>query len=186
MVARTQIVASIRRAKLILALPQEASGSTAPQTRALIAAGKRALSIAIRSPETADRIAAAVSASQGTALIGAAGVTDSNTARAAILSGADFVSTPYLDRETVRLCHRYGKVCIPGALSVTEVLRAMESGCDLVGLYPAQLFGPKLLHAIKAPLPQAHLVPSGGIAEREVRQWIQAGAAAVEVELAAG
>ena len=186
MIDRAHLVTAIRKAELIIKLPQRGAEPMAEQTRVLVGQSKGALSIATHSPEAIDRIAAAVSISKGSALIGAAGVTDSNTARAAILSGADFVSTPYLDPETVRLCHRYGIVCIPGALSVTEVLGAIESGCDLVGLYPAQLFGPKLLQAIKGPLPQANLVPSGKISESEAGKWIQAGAAAVEVDLAAG
>ena len=180
---RTDLIAALRKAEVIYALPHKAAEPTAEQTRELIDNGVSALSIAARSPETGALIAAAVSESKGIALIGAGGVTDTHTARAAILSGADFVSTPYLNTEIVQLCHRYGKVCIPGALSVTEVLRALESGCQLVGLYPAHLFGPKLLKAIKGPLPQADLVPSGGLSAREAKKWIRAGAAAVEVEL---
>ena len=186
MTEKAHLIAAISKAKLIFVLPEEDADTTTVRIRALIGEGKGTFSIATHRPKSADRIAAAVSAENGNALIGATGVTDSDTAREAILSGADFISTPYLDSDTVRICHRYGKVCIPGALSVTEVLRAIESGCDLVGVCPAQLFGPKLLQAIKGPIPQANLVPSGTISESEAWKWIQAGAAAVEVELAKG
>ncbi|KPJ75459.1 MAG: hypothetical protein AMJ54_14935 [Deltaproteobacteria bacterium SG8_13] len=171
---------------MIFSLPKETAAATADRIRELIGRGKRVVSVPVNGPETADRIAAAVTTAKGSALIGVAGVTDSHTARAAILAGVDFISTPFLDTDTVHLCHRYGKLCIPGALSATEVLQAVESGCDLVGLCPAQLFGPKLLKAVRGPLPQANLVPSGGIGQEEASVWIQAGAAAVEVELAEG
>ena len=186
MTESNHLIGTIRKTALIFALPPETAEATSERIGGLLAEGKRVFSVHCQRPETVDRIAAAATAAGDAALIGACGVTDSNTARAAILSGADFISTPYLDMNTVRLCHRYAKVCIPGALSVTEVLQAIESGCGLVGLYPAQLFGPKLLKAVKGPLPQANLVPCGGIEEPDALQWLQAGAAAVEVTLAAG
>ena len=185
MTEKDQLITSIRKSGLIWALPRETIDASAERVKMFVDEGKHALVASDEGSAAAERIAAAVSAANGRALIGATDVTDSGKARAAILSGADFISTPYLDRDIVRMCHRYGKVCIPGALSVTEVLAALETGCDLVGLYPAQVFGPKMLQAIKGPLPQANLVPSGNISEKDAGKWIQAGAAAVQVELAA-
>ena len=185
MTEKAQLITSIRNAGLIFALPREPIDVSVERVGVLIDEGKRVLVVSDKGPASADGIAAVVSAANGRALIGATDVTDSDQARAAILSGADLISTPYLDKDIVGMCHRYGKICIPGALSVTEVLAALENGCELIGLHPAQVFGPTLLQAIKGPLPQANLVPSGNITEEDAEKWIQAGAAAVQVELAA-
>jgi len=81
----------------------------------------------------------------------------------------------------VRLCNRYQKPVIPGAMTVTEVIKAMEAGADLVKIFPASLFGPKIIKAIKGPVPQAPLLPTGGVNLGNVAEWIKAGSAAVGV-----
>lgn len=117
----------------------------------------------------------------GEILIGAGSVLDAETARFCLLAGAEYIVSPALDIETIRLCNRYQKIVIPGAMSVTEVLRAMEAGADIVKIFPATLFGPKIIKAIKGPLPQAPLLPTGGVSLDNVDQWITAGSFAVGV-----
>ena len=114
-------------------------------------------------------------------LIGAGSVLDSETARACLLAGAEYIVSPSLDIETIKLCNRYQKVVMPGAMSVTEVVRAMEAGADVVKIFPATLFGPKIIKAIKGPLPQAPLMPTGGVSLDNVAEWIKAGSFAVGV-----
>jgi len=114
-------------------------------------------------------------------LIGAGSVLDAETARICLLAGAEYIVSPALDIETIKLCNRYQKIVIPGAMSVTEVLRAMEAGADVVKIFPAELFGPKIIEAIKGPLPQAPLLPTGGVNLNNVDQWIIAGSFAVGV-----
>ena len=114
-------------------------------------------------------------------LIGAGSVLDAETARICLLAGAEYIVSPTLDIETIKLCNRYQKIVMPGAMSVTEVLRAMEAGADVVKIFPAALFGPKIIKAIKGPLPQAPLLPTGGVNLDNVNQWIEAGSFAVGV-----
>jgi len=114
-------------------------------------------------------------------LIGAGSVLDAETARICLLAGAEYIVSPAFDIETIKLCNRYQKIVIPGAMSVTEVLRAMEAGADVVKIFPAELFGPKIIEAIKGPLPQAPLLPTGGVNLNNVDQWIIAGSFAVGV-----
>lgn len=114
-------------------------------------------------------------------LIGAGSVLDAETARSCILAGAEYIVGPALDEEMVRLCNRYQKVVMPGAMSVTEVVKAMELGADIVKVFPATLFGPKIIKAIKGPLPQAPLLPTGGVNVDNVAEWIKAGSFAVGV-----
>lgn len=114
-------------------------------------------------------------------LIGAGSVLDAETARACILAGAEYIVSPSLDKETIAMCNRYQKAVMPGAMSVTEVVKAMKYGADIVKIFPATLFGPKIIKAIKGPLPQAPLMPTGGVSLDNVKDWIKAGSLAVGV-----
>jgi 2-dehydro-3-deoxyphosphogluconate aldolase/(4S)-4-hydroxy-2-oxoglutarate aldolase len=109
-------------------------------------------------------------------------ILDGYTARQAILAGAEFIIAPTLDTETIRVCHRYNRVVIPGAMTPTEILRAWEAGADFVKIFPADLVGgPGFIKAVKAPLPQVEIVPTGGIDLSNAADYIAAGAAAVGV-----
>ncbi len=119
--------------------------------------------------------------SRGEFVLGAGTVLDPETARMAMLAGAQYVVTPALNEATVRLCNRYQIPCIPGAMTVEEVLRAMECGADIVKLFPGELFGPSAIRAIRGPLPQANLLPTGGVNLDNVSDWIKAGAVGVAV-----
>lgn len=117
----------------------------------------------------------------GEILLGAGTVMDPETARIAILSGAQYVVSPYFSEETVRLCNRYRVACMPGAMSIKEVVTAMEAGADIIKVFPGEAFGPKIIKAIKGPIPQAELMPTGGVDINNVDEWIRAGAVAVGV-----
>jgi len=116
------------------------------------------------------------------ALIGAGTVLDPETARAAILAGARFVVSPALNLDTIACCRRHGIAVVPGALTPTEVIAAWQAGADLVKVFPAgNLGGPSYIKALKAPLPQVELVPTGGVSLRTAGDFIRAGAAALGV-----
>lgn len=118
---------------------------------------------------------------KGEILIGAGTVLDPETAREAILSGAQFVVAPCLNVETVKLCNRYQIACMPGAMTIREVVEAMEAGADIIKIFPGEVFGPEFIKAIKGPLPQAVLMPTGGVSLENVGEWIKAGCVAVGV-----
>ncbi len=113
-------------------------------------------------------------------IIGAGTLLDPETGRAAILAGAQFIVSPTLNFELISLAHRYSVIVIPGAMSPTEILAAWNAGADLVKVFPAgQLGGPDYIKAIKGPLPQVVLMPSGGVNIHNAGAFIRAGAAAV-------
>ncbi|MFW6030020.1 MAG: bifunctional 2-keto-4-hydroxyglutarate aldolase/2-keto-3-deoxy-6-phosphogluconate aldolase [Halanaerobiales bacterium] len=112
-------------------------------------------------------------------IIGAGSVLDAPTAQTAIQAGAKFVVGPAFDAEMVKLCNRYQIPVVPGAVTPTEVVKAMEAGADVVKIFPATLFGPKIIKAIKGPIPQAPLLPTGGVDLNNVADWIKAGSYAV-------
>lgn len=121
-------------------------------------------------------------------IIGAGTVLDPETARVAILAGAQFVVSPCLNVETVKLCLRYQLACMAGAMTIKETVDVMESGCDIVKLFPGSLGGPKMIKAIKGPLPQAKLMPTGGVNAANAGEWIKAGSVMIGAgsELTAG
>lgn len=112
-------------------------------------------------------------------ILGAGTVMDSQTARMAILCGAQYIVSPYFDIETVKLCNRYRMAVMPGVMSVREAVMAMEAGADILKIFPADLFGPKIIKDIKGPLPYAKMMPTGGVTADNAGEWIKAGAVAL-------
>ncbi len=125
---------------------------------------------------------------KGEVLFGAGTVLDSETAREAMLAGAVFIVSPGFNQETVKLCNRYRILCMPGATTVTEIVTVMEAGADVVKLFPGSLLGPDYVKAVRGPLPQVQLIPTGGVSLDNVEQWIRSGCLAVGVggELTSG
>lgn len=150
-------------------------------TRALNRGGVRALEITMTSPGALETIKAAVSQLKGEAIIGAGSVLDGETARMAILQGAEFVVSPVFRPELVAICKRYSKVCIPGAFTPTEILTAWEAGADVVKIFPATRLGPSFIKDLKGPLPQIEVTPTGGVTLENTGEFIKAGAAFVGV-----
>lgn len=112
-------------------------------------------------------------------LLGAGTVLDTETARAAILAGAEFIVTPTVNVDVIKMCNRYSKVIMPGGFTPTEVLTAWEAGADIVKVFPADTGGPSHLKALHGPLPQIRLLPTGGVDLETLPGFIKAGACAV-------
>lgn len=115
-------------------------------------------------------------------LVGAGTVLDAETARVCILAGASFVVSPALNLGTIEMCRRYGVAIFPGALTPTEVVTAWQAGADAVKIFPCDAVGgAKYLHALKGPLPQIELIPTGGVSLATAAELIRAGALALGV-----
>lgn len=112
-------------------------------------------------------------------VIGAGTVLDPETARAVILAGANYVVSPGLNVETIKLCNRYRVPMLPGVMSPTEAITALEAGCDIIKVFPGNVVGPVAISSFKGPLPQGDFMPSGGVDVDNVDKWIKAGACAV-------
>jgi 2-dehydro-3-deoxyphosphogluconate aldolase/(4S)-4-hydroxy-2-oxoglutarate aldolase len=114
------------------------------------------------------------------AVIGAGTVIDAETARACILAGAQFIVAPTTSVETIACCRRYSVPVLPGALTPTEVLAAWQAGADMVKVFPCSAVGgASYIKALKAPLPQVELVPTGGVNLETAADFIKAGASAL-------
>ena len=114
-------------------------------------------------------------------LIGAGTVLDSKTAKIAILAGASFIVSPGFNLETAMLCQSYEIPYLPGCLTPTEMIVALDAGCEIIKLFPGSAFGPGYVKSIKGPLPQINLMPTGGVSLDNVAEWIRNGVVAIGV-----
>ncbi len=112
-------------------------------------------------------------------VLGAGTVLDSETARIALLSGAQYIVSPHFNPEVTKLCNRYRTASMAGVLTITEAVTAMETGVDVLKLFPGDLSGPRFIKDIKGPLPWVQIMPTGGVDADNVGEWIKAGAVAV-------
>lgn len=148
-------------------------------TEALLAGGVRAIEFTFTNRHAARAIENVRGAVGDRGYIGAGTVLDPETARTAILAGAEYIVTPTLKRETIELCNRYSIPTLSGAFTPTEILTAWEAGASYVKVHPASLGGPKYFKDVLAPFPQVKLIPSGGVTFENVHDFFAAGAVAV-------
>ena len=177
---KEHVLARIRDVGVVAVVRAESSDQAQRITEACLAGGVTAIEVTFTVPH-AHRVIADLRRrfSDNEIVLGAGTVLDPETARIAILEGATYVVAPTLNLETVRLCHRYRIACMPGVQTITEVITALESGVDIIKVFPGELAGPAFLKSVHGPLPQACLMPTGGVSVENVAEWIDAGAVAV-------
>ena len=144
--------------------------------RALADGGVNVIEITMSVPNALDVLRQVRQALGERILLGAGTVLDSETARAAILAGAEFIVAPTLNLSVIQLCHRYDKLALPGAFSPTEILTAWEAGADIVKVFPADVLGPAFFKAMRGPLQQIRLMPTGGVDLNTAADFLKAGA----------
>jgi 2-dehydro-3-deoxyphosphogluconate aldolase/(4S)-4-hydroxy-2-oxoglutarate aldolase len=165
----------------VVAVMRGADPDTAIEVASALAdGGVTAFEITAENPDAMDLVAElSASFDESAAIVGVGTVLDSETARAAITSGAEFVVGPTFDPGVVETCNRYGVPVAPGVLTPTEAVTAYEAGADIAKVFPASSMGPGHLSSIAGPLPQIPLMPTGGIDSDNVADYIEAGAAVV-------
>jgi 2-dehydro-3-deoxyphosphogluconate aldolase/(4S)-4-hydroxy-2-oxoglutarate aldolase len=149
--------------------------------RALFEGGIDVIEVTFTVPNALEILAALKKDLGSRVLLGAGTVLDPETARAALFAGAEFLVSPSLNPDVIRLCNRYDKVVMPGAFTPTEILAAWEAGADIVKVFPSDAVGPSYLKALKGPFPQIRLMPTGGVNLQTLPDFIKAGACAVGV-----
>jgi 2-dehydro-3-deoxyphosphogluconate aldolase/(4S)-4-hydroxy-2-oxoglutarate aldolase len=149
--------------------------------RALADGGVMAIEITMTVPDALDVVRQVRRALGDRILLGAGTILDPQTARAALLAGAEFLVAPTLNLDVIRLCRRYDKVVMPGAFTPTELLTAWEAGADVVKVFPADVLGPAFFRAVRAPLPQVRLMPTGGVDLAAAGDFLRAGACCLGV-----
>ncbi len=178
-IAKSEVLGEIAASGLVAVIRADGPEQAERIAEACIIGGVAALEITFTVPGASRVIEHLARQVSGQILLGAGTVLDPETARIAILAGAQFVVSPALNRETARLCNRYQVPHMPGAGTIGEVIAAMECGADIVKVFPGEILGPAFVKAVRGPLPQAHLMPTGGVSIENVGEWIRAGAVAV-------
>src|SRR5438128_6328612 len=150
-------------------------------TRALADGGVTTVEITMTVPFALDVLRQVRKALGDRVLLGAGTVLDSETARAVLLAGAEYIVAPTVNLDVIRLCQRYDKLVMPGALTPTEILTAWEAGADIVKVFPAEVVGPAFFKALRGPLPQIRVMPTGGVDLTTAAAFLKAGACCLGV-----
>ncbi len=147
-------------------------------SKALREGGVVSIEVTMTVPGALKVIEQATSQMQDT-IVGVGSVLDPETARCAILAGAEYVVSPTLNLDVIQMARRYGKVVMPGGFTPTEILTAWQAGADVVKVFPASVGGPSYFKDVRGPLPQVRMMPTGGVDIRTTPEFIRAGACAV-------
>ena len=182
MQTKIEILNKILKSGLVAIVRTDSPEKALKIAKACYKGGVAAIEISFTTPGAADVIRELSSAFRPEELIiGAGTVLDPETARIAILAGAQYIISPSLNIETIKLCNRYQVPTMPGAMTMKEIIEAMEAGADIIKIFPGDMVGPDFIKAIKGPLPQVLLMPTGGVSLENVSEWIKNGAVAVGV-----
>src|SRR3954463_8528167 len=166
---------------IVAVVRSESSESLLKVVQALADGGVTAAEITFTVPDAVEVIRQVRKEIGDAVVLGAGTVLDPETARAALLAGAEYIVAPTVNVEVIRLCRRYDKAVMPGAFTPTEVVAAWEAGADVVKVFPADVGGPPYLKAIHGPLPQIRLMPTGGVDLDTAEAFLKAGACCLGV-----
>ena len=181
MSTRSENLGAIKTGGVVAVLRADRPDALVEVAQAIGRGGIGAVEITMTTPGALDVIGECANRLEGEFLLGAGTVLDPETARAAILAGAEYIVTPTMNPDVITLCRRYDKIVIPGALTPTEILTAWECGADIVKVFPASAVGPRYFKDVKGPLPQIDLMPTGGVDLENAGDFIRAGACAIAV-----
>ncbi len=176
---KEEVLLAIKESGMVAVVRGETSEKAMEIVEKCIDGGIKAIELTFTVPY-AHRVIEDISRKYGEEIIlGAGTVLDSETARIALLSGAEFIVSPHFNPEVTRVCNRYRKASMAGILTITEAVEAMEAGVDVLKLFPGDLFGPAFIKDIRGPLPYVQIMPTGGVTAENAGDWIRAGAVAV-------
>ncbi len=179
---RIEVISRIVSNGIVAVIRAESMGNGIKTIEAVKKGGIKALEITMTVPGAIDIIKDISDAyKHDDLIIGAGTVLDPETARACILAGAQYVVSPGLNIETIKLCNRYRIPVMPGVMTITEALTALEYGAEIIKVFPGSVSGPSIIKAYKGPVPQGNFMPTGGVNLENLSDWIKAGAVAVGV-----
>ncbi|WP_144460083.1 bifunctional 2-keto-4-hydroxyglutarate aldolase/2-keto-3-deoxy-6-phosphogluconate aldolase [Siminovitchia fortis] len=175
---KLEVLKALTGAKVVAVIRGNHAEEATLLSQAAIAGGIRAIELTYTTPFVEDTFKGLRNAD---VLIGAGTVLDVETARHAILNGAKFIVSPSFHPEIARVCNRYSVPYFPGCMTIKEMVAALEYGSDIIKLFPASQFQPGFIKAVKGPLPNVSIMPTGGVGLSNMNDWLQAGAVAVGI-----
>jgi 2-dehydro-3-deoxyphosphogluconate aldolase/(4S)-4-hydroxy-2-oxoglutarate aldolase len=177
---RQEILKSILDAGVVAVVRGDSKEEALNIVEAVSKGGIKVMELTMTVPNPVEVVKEVADKYKGTdVIVGAGTVLDTETARACILAGAQFIVSPSLDIETLKLCNRYKVAVMPGVMTVKDAITAFEYGVDVVKIFPANLYGPSVIKSFKGPLPQGDFMPTGGVTVENLHEWIEAGAVVV-------
>src|ERR1700678_4253334 len=178
---KEEVLASLRKIGLVPVLRAQSVSHALALADAIAAGGVTVLEVTMTVPG-AIHVMRKLAETRPDILVGAGTVLDPETARHCILEGAQFIVSPAFNLATIEMCHRYSIAVLPGALTPTEIITAWQAGADVVKVFPASAMGgAKYLTALKGPLPQVEMIPTGGVMLGTAAEFLEAGAFALGV-----
>ncbi|MGH2319073.1 bifunctional 2-keto-4-hydroxyglutarate aldolase/2-keto-3-deoxy-6-phosphogluconate aldolase [Planococcus sp. SE5232] len=178
MIPKMEVYQQILDARIVAVIRGKDADEAIAVAEAAVAGGLKAIELTYTTPNISrvfDKLA------DSKALIGAGTVLDAETARHALLHGAEFVVSPNFNPEIAKVCNRYNVPYLPGCMTIKEMVEATEWGCDILKLFPANGFEPSFIGSVNGPLPKVRIMPTGGINIKNMNVWLAAGAVAVGI-----
>lgn len=176
--SKHEILAQLTATKVVAVIRGSSYEEAVQLTKGAVEGGIRAIELTYTTPQVQK---AFEELQDVDALLGAGTVLDPETARHAILHGAKFVVSPHFSEEVATVCNRYAIPYLPGCMTIREMVKALEAGCDILKLFPANNFSPSFIKSVKGPLPHVQIMPTGGINAGNMKEWLDADAVAVGV-----
>lgn len=177
---KIEILSRLKKEKIVAVIRASSKEKGLKIVEAVVKGGIKFIEITYTVPKASQLIEALIEKYEGTDIVVGAGTClDAETGRNALLAGAQFVVSPSYSKPLIQLCNRYRVPVMTGAQTVSEVVMTMEEGVDVIKLFPGDVYGPSVIKSIKAPLPQALLMPTGGVSVDNIKDWYANGAFAV-------
>lgn len=178
MIPKMEIYQQILDARIVAVIRGKDSDEAIAVAEAAVNGGLKAIELTYTTPDVS-KVFEKLAGSE--ALIGAGTVLDAETARHALLHGAEFVVSPNFNPDIAKVCNRYNVPYLPGCMTIKEMVEATEWGCDILKLFPANGFEPSFVGSVNGPLPKVRIMPTGGINIKNMNAWLEAGAVAVGI-----
>lgn len=167
---------------IIAIVRADSSDGLARVVEAVMEGGVRCIEVTMTTPGALGCIEAASKNLEGADVcLGVGSVLDAETTRLAILAGAQYIVSPITSHEVIQMAHRYGKPCMPGAFTPTEIYNAWMLGGDVIKVFPANFGGLDYIKAVRAPMPQIPLLPTGGVDLNNLADFVKAGVVAIGI-----
>ena len=178
---KEKVLAKIKEQGIVAVVRGKDEADGVKIAEACIAGGVKIIELAFTTPRAHECIKALADKYKDDkdVIIGAGTVLDAITARIAILEGAQFIVSPAFDLDTIKLCNKYRVASMPGTSTLAGVLEALEAGADVIKIFPGEIMGVKMIKAVHGPIPQAQMMPTGGVNLENVGEWLKAGCIAV-------
>ncbi len=179
---KEDIIQIIKEERMISVIRGENQTIAEQTIDAIVDGGLHLIEVTMTVPNAIELIKSLIKKYENTdVVIGAGTVLDKETAEKVINAGANYVVSPVLDEEVIKLCTKNNVLVIPGIATPTEAYNAMKYGAEILKLFPSNIYGPSFIKTIKGPFPNIQIIPTGGVNLENIDKWIEVGAIAVGV-----